>query len=152
MPNPDYHTNNQMFDKLLSTNFRIIFASGLSYLISEPLNSLIISKLKIKMNGDYVGIRFILSTIIASLSDSFIFGSCAFFGVMSNENLLTLIISMWLIKVAIEIAGLPISVRLTKKLKISEQLDIYDKRTNFNIFTLDTYYTENDNEFRKNNR
>src|SRR3990167_4672910 len=39
MPSPDYHTNNAMFDTLLATNVRIIIASCLSYLISEPLNS-----------------------------------------------------------------------------------------------------------------
>lgn len=149
MPSPDYPTNNQMFDTLLATNIRIIVASGISYLISEPLNSFVMAKLKIKMHGRFLGIRFISSTVVAAGTDSFIFSVIAFYGLMSNINLLYLILTMWFIKVLIEIAGLPISIRLAKKLKKVEKLDIYDKNTNFNIFKLDTNYVENDNGFQK---
>lgn len=147
MPGPSYPTNNEIFDMLLTTNIRIILASGISYLISEPLNSMIMAKLKIKMNGHYLGIRFVSSTIVASGTDSFVFSLIAFYGMMSNFHLFSLILSMWLIKVIIEILGLPISIRLAKRLKKLEHLDIYDKRTNFTIFSLETYYTDKDNEF-----
>ncbi len=149
MPNPDFPTNNQMFDTILGANIRIIIASGISYLISEPLNSFVMAKLKIKMHGRYLGIRFLSSTVVASGTDSFIFSVIAFYGVMSNLNLLYLILTMWFIKVLIEFFGLPISIRLAKKLKESEQLDIYDKRTDFNIFKLDANYIDKDNEFGK---
>lgn len=150
MPSPNFPNNNQMFDTLLTTNIRIILASGISYLISEPLNSVIMAKLKIKMQGRYLGIRFVLSTLVASGIDSFIFASIAFYTMMSHINLAILIVSMWFIKVFIEILGLPISIRLVRKLKDIEQLDIYDKRTNFSVFSLDTGYTDKDNEFFKN--
>jgi uncharacterized integral membrane protein (TIGR00697 family) len=149
MPSPNYPTNNAMFDMLLKKNMRIILASGIGYLISEPLNSIIMAKLKIKMNGHYLGIRFVLSTIVAAGTDSLFFGLIAFYGMMSDVRLFLLIISMWIIKVFIEILALPISIRLTKNLKKIEQLDIYDKRTNFTIFSVDTHYTEKDNEFLK---
>jgi queuosine precursor transporter len=151
MPSPNYPTNNDIFDSILATNIRIIIASGISYIISEPLNSMIMAKLKIKMEGRYLGVRFVSSTIIASGTDSLLFGLIAFYGMMSNSNLLSLILSMWFIKVFIEILGLPISIRLAKKLKRLEQLDIYDKKTNFNVFSLDTHYTDRDNEFYKKN-
>jgi uncharacterized membrane protein len=73
----------------------------------------------------------------------------AFFGMMTNAHLLSLILSMWFIKVFIEIVGLPLSIWLVKKLKKIEQLDIYDKRTTFTIFSLDTHYTDKDNEFSR---
>lgn len=147
MPSPDFPTNNEMFDTLLATNTRIIIASGISYLISEPLNSFTMAKLKIKMRGRYLGIRFISSTIVASGVDSFIFGVIAFYATMSNANLVSLILTMWFIKVVIEMMGLPISIRLAKELKGTEKLDIYDIRTNFNLFSLDASYTEKDNGF-----
>jgi uncharacterized integral membrane protein (TIGR00697 family) len=78
MPSPAFPTNNEMFDTLLTMNFRIIIASAISYLISEPMNSLVMAKLKIKMHGRYLGIRFVLSTVFASCIDSFIFGTIAF--------------------------------------------------------------------------
>jgi uncharacterized integral membrane protein (TIGR00697 family) len=147
MPSPDYPTNNQLFDTLFATNIRIIIASSISYLISEPLNSFVMAKLKIQLHGRYLAIRFLSSTIIAAGADSVIFSVIAFFGVMSNSNLTSLIITMWFIKVVIEIIGLPISIRLAKKLKQTERLDIYDKQTDFNLFTLDANYTDKDNEF-----
>lgn len=149
MPSPNYPTNNDIFDTLLATNIRIIIASGISYIISEPLNSMIMAKLKIKMRGQYLGIRFVSSTIIASGTDSLIFGLIAFYGIIANSNLIYLILSMWFIKVFIEILGLPISIRLAKKIKKLEQLDIYDKKTKFTVFSLDTHYTDKDNEFCK---
>lgn len=147
MPSPAYQTNNEMFDTLLTMNVRIIIASAVSYLISEPMNSLVMAKLKIKMRGRYLGMRFVCSTVFASCIDSFIFGTIAFHGVMSNANLLNLILTMWLIKVVIECLGLPISVRLANRLKKAECMDIYDKKTKFNLFSLDTNYPEKANEF-----
>ncbi|HSW93386.1 MAG TPA: queuosine precursor transporter [Gammaproteobacteria bacterium] len=147
LPSPDYPTNNAMFDTLLTTNIRIILASGISYLISEPLNSYIMAKLKIKMHGRHIGVRFLASTLFASGLDSFIFSTIAFYGVMNNINLWYLILTMWLIKVLIETLGLPVSIRLAKKLKQAEKLDIYDKNTDFNLFRLDAEYSEKDNKY-----
>lgn len=147
MPSPNYPTNNDMFDRLFATNVRVICASCISYIISEPLNSYAMAKLKISMNGRYLGVRFLTSTIVASGSDSFIFGIIAFYKTISSENLLYLILTMWFIKVVLEILGLPISIRLAKKLKKTEQLDIYDRKTNFNLFSFDANYTEQDNYF-----
>jgi hypothetical protein len=148
MPSPHYsETRNALFDSFFIADIRIIFASIISYFCSEPINSFIMSKLKIKMNGMYMGIRFIISTIAASFIDSTIFCSIAFYGSISNINLINLILTMWIIKVLIEILALPFSIKLAKKLKKIEKLDIYDKNTNFNILDLDTEYTNKDNEF-----
>ena len=147
LPSALYPTHNAMFDQLLAANARIIIASAISYLCAEPLNSYVMAKLKIKMSGRWIGVRFVASTFLASGLDSAIFGVIAFYGVMSNHNLWVLIVTMWFIKVFIEIIGLPISIRLARKLKQKEQLDIYDKRTQFTILSLDARYEQKDNEF-----
>lgn len=151
LPSPDFATQNAIFDGLHATNVRIIIASIISYFCAEPFNSLIMAKLKIKMKGHYLSVRFVVSTILASGLDSVIFTSLAFYGTMNNENLLLMILTMWLIKVVIEIMGLPISVRLAHKLKTVERLDIYDRNTNFNILSLDTNYSARENEFKVKN-
>ncbi|HSW69302.1 MAG TPA: queuosine precursor transporter [Gammaproteobacteria bacterium] len=149
LPSPDYPTNNALFDTLLATNIRIILASSISYLISEPLNSYVMAKLKIKMHGRFISIRFLASTLFASGVDSFIFSSIAFYGVMNNSNLISLIITMWFIKVMIELIGLPLSIKLTQKLKQAEKIDIYDYKTKFNIFNLDANYDGSNNLYLK---
>lgn len=147
MPSPDYQTNNALFDSLVSINARIIFASGISYLCSEPLNSYVMAKSKIQMHGRYMASRFVFSTIIASGVDSFIFSTIAFYGTMSNHNLFNLMVTMWFIKVLIEILGLPFSTYFAKRLKKIEKTDIYDNKTKFNVFCLDTNYAEKDNKY-----
>lgn len=148
LPSPYYASLNKSFDTLLTMNVRIIIASTISYFCAEPLNSFIMSKLKILMQGRKILVRFVASTVVASGVDSFIFGSLAFYNVMSNYHLLTLILTMWLIKVIIELLGLPISIKLADKLKKLEMLDIYDWYTNYTLFSLNTQYTADNNSFK----
>jgi uncharacterized integral membrane protein (TIGR00697 family) len=151
LPSPEYaRATNANFDTLLGFNIRIILASTLSYFCAEPLNSYLMAKLKLKTDGKYMSVRFVLSTFIASFFDSFIFGSLAFGGTMPNADLIRFNATMWLIKVAIEILGLPVSMHLAKRLKQYENLDIYDTGTRFNVFNLDTSYNNSNNHFRNN--
>jgi uncharacterized PurR-regulated membrane protein YhhQ (DUF165 family) len=105
------------------------------------------AKLKIYFSGKKLALRFVASTLIASAVDSLIFGSIAFSGMMNYQNLGWLIVTMWGIKIAIEVAGLPLSLYLTHRLKTIEQLDMYDKKTNFNLFSLQVNYTRQDNHY-----
>ncbi len=149
LPGPDYAlATNTNFDTLLGFNTRIILASTFSYFCAEPLNSYLMAKLKLKTKGKYMSIRFVASTFIASFFDSFIFGSLAFGGTMSNTDLIRFNTTMWIIKVAIEIIGLPISIRMAKALKKYESLDMYDTGTKFNIFSLDANYNNSNNHFK----
>lgn len=145
LPNPDYPTNNALFDSLLTINTRIIFAFMISYLFSESINSYVIAKSKVIAHGHYMAMRFILSTSVASGIDSCIFSIIAFFGVIPFNHLLKLMMTMWLIKIVIELLGLPLSVNLAKKLKKIEKIDIYDKNTKFNLLSLNVDYEHQDN-------
>jgi len=150
LPTPSFALeNNTAFNKLLSINLWIVIGSFTSYLIAEPLNSYITAKLKIIAKGKYVGIRFITSTLAASLIDSILFIGIAFHNIITIEEMIKMMISIWLIKSIIEILGLPLSMRLTKWLKNTEKLDIYDINTNFNVFNLDIKYNVNNNYFTK---
>ncbi|MBB71197.1 MAG: hypothetical protein CMF50_02210 [Legionellales bacterium] len=145
LPSPSYATHNEIFNDLMTMDGRIILGSIVSYFLAEPLNAIILAKLKIKMQGKAVGSRYVLSTFIAAGFDSVFFSTIAFYGMMSNNNLVEFIITLWFIKVAVEILGLPISLPLTKKLKRLEGLDIYDKHTKFNFLSLEGDYSSEDN-------
>lgn len=149
LPNPDYPTHNAAFDSLLMINSRIILASAISYFCSESLNSYVIAKSKMKMQGRYMALRFVLSTFIASSMDSIIFSTIAFYGTLTFYHLIELMITMCFIKVLIEILGLPLSLTLVNKLKKMDGMDIYDKRTKFNLFSLDVDYIEHDNHYNE---
>lgn len=145
LPSPSFATNNQAFDELLGVNLWIVCASFASYLASEPVNSFLIAKLKIAMRGKYMGIRFVISTIIAAFIDSILFILIAYHSSVKISEIFVMIFSIWIIKSSIEIVCLPFSIRITKKLKQKEQVDIYDYKTKFNIFKLDSTYNSSNN-------
>ncbi|VEB37101.1 queuosine precursor transporter [Legionella cherrii] len=147
MPNPNFATNNALFDTLLATNFRIILASFISYLLSESFNSYLMAKTKIRVQGRYMAGRFFLSSFLASGLDSMIFTTIAFYKSIPDSVLMTMILTMWFIKVFMELCGLPLSINLVNKLKRIEQIDIYDKKTKFNLFRFDLDYVEQENKF-----
>ncbi|HHT0593109.1 TPA: queuosine precursor transporter [Legionella anisa] len=152
MPNPNFTTNNALFDTLLTINSRIILASFISYLIAESFNSYLIAKTKIKTQGRYMGGRFLLATFLASGLDSIIFTAIAFYKTLPHSVFMTMMFTMWLIKLFIELCGLPLSINLVNKLKKIEQIDIYDKNTKFNLFRFDLDYIQQENEFLNNTR
>lgn len=152
LPSPAFATENAAFDKILKMNVWIVIGSFTSYLISEPINSYITAKLKIILKGQYMGIRFTTSTVIAAFIDSVLFISIAFHQSFEPSQLITLTFNIWLIKTSIEIFGLPISIRLSKWLKKEEKLDIYDYNTNFNPFHLDSQYNAQNNLYEGDSR
>ncbi len=89
-----------------------------------------------------------MSTIAASGIDSVIFITIAFSRTYSLNHIFSLIFSIWLIKIVIEILGLPLSIRLANLLKQKEQLDIYDSDTNFSPFSIDVTYNVKNNKFK----
>ncbi len=149
LPSPEFATStNHAFDMIVSMNIWIIIASVVSYFCGEPLNALLVAKLKLRFQGKYMPVRFFLSTFIAAFIDSFIFSFIAFAHIFSIKTIITLAITMWLIKVCIELIGLPFSVYLSKRLKRAERTDIYDSDTQFSLFSLDDRYTKEANHYQ----
>ena len=140
LPNPTYIHGKQSFDLMFSADVRIIIASVCSYFCAEPLNALLIAKLKILSQGRKMPIRFIASTVCASAVDSSIFTLIAFLGVIPNQQIWIFIGTMWGIKVMVEILGLSLSIPLALKLKKLEHLDRFDTQTRFTLFSLDLRY------------
>ncbi|MCX7091628.1 MAG: queuosine precursor transporter [Legionellales bacterium] len=151
LPTPTTISTNPLFGEFLLVNSRIIGASFVSYLISEPLNARIFSEMKIKLN-DFFGLRFILPLLISGFVDSILFISIAFYNTIPNKDFFNLILHVWMIKSFVEILGLPLSIYITKKLKRIEELDIVDTNTNFTMFSLETNYTKLDNKYKSDNK
>lgn len=145
LPGPDFYQNNTYFNEIIHIDARIMLASLVSYLCSEPLNATLIAKLKVKTKGQHMAFRFVFSTVIASGVDSVLFNALAFYNTMPLTKLVNFTIVLWLLKVVIEVIGLPFSVYLAKKLKKFENLDIYDDSTNFTLFSFEASYDDLDN-------
>ena len=144
LPSPDFAMEtNRAFDRIIQMNLWIILASVVSYFCGEPLNALLVAKLKIRFAGRYMAFRFFFSTFIAAFIDSLVFSVIAFSHLFPFKAVMSLALTMWLIKVIVELCGLPLSVALAKRLKVKEQSDIYDIGTNFSLFQFEAGYAQN---------
>jgi len=130
---PDWNNQNA-YDLILGLTPRIVLASLFAYFVGSFSNSFILAKIKIWTKGKMLWIRTIGSTIIGELLDSVIFIVIAFYGILPNSLLITLIISNYIFKTSIEILFTPITYKIVSFLKKKEGEDYYDTNTNFNPF------------------
>jgi hypothetical protein len=129
--------NNQAaYDAILGLTPRIVCASLIAYFFGEFSNSYILAKMKILTKGKWLWTRTIGSTVVGELVDSAIFVMIAFIGILPGSLLLTLIISNYLFKTAVEILFTPLTYKIIKLLKVKEIEDYYDINTNFNPFAI----------------
>ncbi len=115
----------------------IILASIAAYLIGEFSNSFTLAKMKVWTKGRYLWTRTIGSTLIGEGLDTTIFVAvaCAL-NVFPWEIALSLIVSNYIFKVAIEVLFTPVTYAVVAFLKRAEHEDYYDTNTNFNPLRL----------------
>lgn len=117
---------------------RIVAASLFAFWVGEFVNSFVLAKMKILMAGRFLWMRTIGSTIMGEIADSLIFYPVAFFGIWSNEQLISVMIGNYFIKVLWEAVATPFTYLIVGFLKRAEHEDFFDTETDFNPFTLET--------------
>jgi uncharacterized integral membrane protein (TIGR00697 family) len=117
---------------------RIVAASLTAFWAGDIVNSYVLAKLKLKTAGRHLWMRTIGSTIVGQFIDSLIFYPLAFLGEWSASLVIAVMISNFLIKVAVEAAMTPATYLVVGFLKRAEQVDFYDRGTDFNPFKIAT--------------
>ena len=139
---PDAHTMSAEQRSAIYTIFgqtpRIVAASLIAFWMGEFVNSFVLAKLKVLSEGKFLWVRTIGSTIMGEIADSLVFYPVAFFGIWSNEQLISVMIGNYFIKVLWEVAATPFTYLIVNFLKKAEHEDYYDRNTDFNPFTLET--------------
>jgi uncharacterized integral membrane protein (TIGR00697 family) len=128
----------EAFSKIFGHTFRIVIASITAYLIGEFCNSYVLAKIKIKMRGKGMSLRFVASTIVGQALDTTVFVVIAYLGTPGNDTrkIVGIILLGWAFKVAWEIIALPLTLPIVNYLKKVENEDHFDINTNFNPFHL----------------
>jgi uncharacterized integral membrane protein (TIGR00697 family) len=117
---------------------RIVLASLTAFWLGEFVNSFVLAKMKLLTGGKNLWMRTIGSTVMGEIADSLIFYPIAFYGTWSNEQLISVMIGNYFIKVLWEILATPFTYLIVGFLKRAEHEDFYDKDTDFNPFSLET--------------
>jgi uncharacterized integral membrane protein (TIGR00697 family) len=123
---------------IFGQTWRIVAASLIAFWAGEFANSFVLAKMKIATKGKYLWMRTIGSTFAGEAVDSLIFYPLAFLGTWSNEQVISVLIGNYFLKVFWEIVATPVTYKIVAFLKRVEHEDHYDRETNFNPFILNT--------------
>jgi queuosine precursor transporter len=113
---------------------RFALASLAAYWAGEFTNSYTLAKLKLFTGGRWLWTRTIGSTVTGQAVDTAVIIVVAFAGSQAPAMLLRMVLSSYLIKVAVEVAATPITYLVVGWLKRAEGVDAFDHDTNFNPF------------------
>ncbi len=116
---------------------RIVLASLTAFFVGEFANSYVLAKMKVKTNGKHLWMRTIGSTIVGEFVDSAVFYPVAFLGVWSNDLVMTVMLSNYMIKVGWEAVITPVTYKVVGFLKRAEDEDYFDRKTNFTPFSIE---------------
>ena len=116
---------------------RITLASLVAFWAGEFVNSFVLAKVKVLTEGKFLWVRTIGSTFAGEFVDSTIFYPIAFLGTWSNEQVVSVMIGNYFLKVFWEVIATPFTYWIVNFLKRAEHEDFYDRDTDFNPFSLE---------------
>lgn len=127
----------QAVNLVFGQTWRIVLASLLAFWLGEFTNSFVLAKMKVLTEGKWLWTRTIGSTFAGEAVDSLIFYPLAFLGTWSNEQVVSVMIGNYFIKVLWEVLATPLTYKIVAFLKRVEHEDYFDRNTDFNPFTLE---------------
>jgi len=138
LPPAPFWKNQAAYEVAFGNAWRISAASMIAYFCGEFVNSFVLAKLKILTAGRWLWTRTIGSTIFGEGVDSLLFYPLAFWGtgIIPNEALPKVMVAQFVAKVAVEVLFTPVTYKVVAWLKRVENEDYYDRKTDFNPFTL----------------
>ena len=122
LPSPDYlDVTSNAYNTIYSYVPRIAFASLTGFLLGELSNAWIMDKMKKFTNRKHLWFRTIGSSIVGYIFDTVPFVLIAFVGALTTRDILLMILSQYIIKIAIEaLFGTPMAYALIAFLKKKE--------------------------------
>jgi len=134
-PAPEWH-GQDAYATVFGIVPRFALASLVAYWAGEFTNSYTLAKLKLLTRGRWLWTRTVGSTVTGQAVDTAVVVVVAFGGTQPMSLILRMILSSYLIKVAVEVLATPVTYLVVGKLKSSEGVDAFDRHTDFNPFSL----------------
>ena len=122
------------WDRVFQNSPRLVAASLVAFWSGELVNSFVMSRLKIITQGRFLWMRTIGSTLVGQFADSLIFYPLAFGGEWTHELIGKVLITNFILKVAVEVFATPWTYFIVGWLKRNEQYDAYDYGVNYSPF------------------
>ena len=138
LPPAPFWNNQAAYEVAFGSTWRIVAASMFAYFCGEFVNSFVLAKMKLLTKGRWLWTRTIGSTIFGEAVDSALFYPLAFYGtgIIPDDKLPMVMLAQFVTKVGVEVLFTPLTYRIVNALKRAENEDYYDRKTNFNPFSL----------------
>ena len=138
LPPAPFWNNQAAYEVAFGSTWRIVAASMFAYFCGEFVNSFVLAKMKVLTKGRWLWTRTIGSTIFGEAVDSALFYPLAFYGtgIIPDDKLPMVMLAQFVTKVSVEVLFTPLTYRIVNALKRAENEDYYDRKTNFNPFSL----------------
>lgn len=137
LPYPQHWPYSQDYTIVFYPTIRFVIASLIGLLCGEFLNIFLISKWKALLHGRYFILRSIVAISLGQMLLSIIVDFTAFFGnTISLKNLVWMMFCGWMWKMVCTLLLIYPTWIIIKFLKKSENIDVYDIKTNFNPFKM----------------
>ena len=115
---------------------RIAAASLAAFLAGSFLNAYVMSRMKVASQGRRFCLRAILSTIAGEGVDSLIFFPLAFWGILAPQDMLPMMLAQVSAKTLYEMAVLPLTAHVVKKVKAYEGADAFDTGVSYSVWRI----------------
>ena len=138
LPPAPFWQHQPEYEVAFGSTWRIVAASMVAYFCGEFVNSFVLARMKILTAGKWLWTRTIGSTIVGEAVDSALFYPLAFYGsgIIPDDKLPLVMLAQFVAKVAVEVLFTPVTYKIVAWLKRAENEDYYDRRTDFNPFSL----------------
>ena len=119
LPSPHYLDETaQAYNHIFAAVPRIVIGSLTGFLLGELSNAYVMDRMKRWSHGKHMWLRTIGSSMVGHMSDSVPFVIIAFYGTVSTEELIKMIMLQYVLKLGIEaLAGTPMAYLVVNRLK-----------------------------------
>jgi queuosine precursor transporter len=124
--------NNQSYVDVLSAAPRLVLFGTLAMFAGDIANNYVLAKMKVWTNGSYISARFVTSTLCGQMVNTAVFYIFGLWGMIPTRVLTKSILVASLTKLSVELLFLPVTLKVSLWLKRIENVDYFDKGTNFN--------------------
>ncbi len=115
------------FESTLGVVWRLAIGSVTALFVGEIMNAYVMGRMKVASRGRGLWRRMVSSSLAGNALDTAIFSTIAFAGTMPMTSFWQLIVTVFLIKMAVEIMVSPLTMRLIDRVKKYEKLDTFEQ-------------------------
>ena len=125
-------TNNRSYVDVLSAAPRLVLFGTLAMFAGDIANNYVLAKMKVWIDGRYISARFAPWTLCGQTVNTIVFYIFGLWRMIPDRVLTKSIVVATLIKVSVELIFLPVTLGISLWLKRRENVDYFDRATNFN--------------------